>query len=80
MSWNHRLITDNVRFWVGEVYYDDDGTPLGCTTGGVLDDWDALDELKETVVQVAEALAKPLLILNDDATLTEDPDTVPGLD
>jgi hypothetical protein len=78
-TWNYRLIGDGCRFWVGEAYYDEHGQPKACTEGGVLDDWDALDELKETVTMVAEALTRPLLILGDNGTLTEDTDTA-GVD
>jgi hypothetical protein len=30
-SWDHRIITDGEFIWIGEVYYDDEGTITGFT-------------------------------------------------
>lgn len=65
MSWNYRVVTDNdkdeKRYWIHQVYYDDQGKPDGwvedCSPFGF-----TKKELRETLKLMLAALNKPALI------------------
>lgn len=62
MHWNYRVITDGNHWWIGEVYYDEGGEPVGCTEGtGLLTDWDNYDEVHNSVLATVTALTKPVI-------------------
>ena len=65
--WNYRVLTDGKTHWVGEVYYDHSDKPIGFTdpNSGVLEDWESLEELKNTVRLVVLALDKPVLVVDE---------------
>lgn len=63
--WNYRVITDGNQWWIGEVYYDEGGYPVGCTDGqGLLADWDERVELENSVIGMVNAITKPVIELS----------------
>lgn len=71
-SWNYRIIQDGERWYIGEVYYAEDGKPEGYTeTGDALDGWDRQEDLITTYRLIGQALDKPYLRVAADGSLTE---------
>lgn len=61
-SWSYRTLYDGANYWVGEVYYDEAGTPVSYTTAS--DDtlqWDDLNDLWSAVEQIAADAARPVI-------------------
>lgn len=68
MSWNYRILSevvgDHTEYFVAEVYYDSDGRPKAWSDRedfNALRGWDDAEDLRGTIKQVQEALAKPHL-------------------
>lgn len=73
MHWNHRILTDGNKWWIGEVYYDDT-KPIGCTNGnGTLADWATEDELRTVALNAVLALTKPPLKVKNNQIVEELP-------
>lgn len=71
--WNHRVVTDGEKWWVGEIYYHGNRI-MGCTDGdGLLADWETEEEVRNTVARVAAALDKPSIRLLPDGNHEELP-------
>lgn len=58
--WNHRVLTDDELYWIGEVYYDDDGNPEGYTYP-VAPQGECLEDVSWELTQMQKALLKPVL-------------------
>lgn len=61
-SWSYRTIYDGTNYWVGEVYYDEAGTPISYTAAS--EDtlqWDDLNDLWRTVEHIATDAARPVI-------------------
>lgn len=63
-TWNYRVLFNGVHYWVGEVYYNQDGVAEAYTEGGVLDDWDQPDDLARTIARLGEALTQKVVVVN----------------
>ena len=63
-TWNYRVLYNGIRYWVGEVYYNEHGVAEAYTEGGVLDDWEQPDELYRTVGMLGEALTQKVIVVN----------------
>lgn len=65
MSWNYRVLAheyhDELFFAIHEVYYNEDGTPDGCTQNAIGVAGENPDGLKWTLNRMKEALKKPVL-------------------
>jgi hypothetical protein len=69
--WNNRVLTDGKDYWVGEVYYDDDGTYWGYT--GKEEDpvgaWGDFIDLSNCVHHLVGALDQPILEIDENETI-----------
>lgn len=72
--WNYRVLQslDGEEFFIGEVYYADNGD-LGWTDAHKALIWDNYDDLKGTAEMVQHAFEKPVLRIGKDDHLTEVP-------
>ena len=65
MTWNHRVIAREYKgelaFGIHEIFYEDDGVPMGCTESAVGVVGDNLAELSQTLKWMRKALRKPIL-------------------
>jgi hypothetical protein len=60
---------DRTEYFVAEVYYDDRGRPYSWTDReefNALAGWDDVEDLRETIVHIQEALQQPVLRVSDD--------------
>lgn len=74
MTWNHRILTNGTSWWIGEVYYHENGNIIAWTGGeGILADWDTEDNLRETAMNAALACLKPAILVHGDDTAQELP-------
>jgi hypothetical protein len=64
--WNYRILHDGELFWVGEVYYDDNGIAVGYTDASKDTlRWDDKTELLGAIAKIASDTAKhPVLKVN----------------
>jgi hypothetical protein len=66
MNWDYRVFREeNGDYIVREVFYDDDGSILGCTEDAVEPFGRSLEELAEDLESFKAALALPVLTLAD---------------
>ena len=74
MGWNYRVIkrtfvtnTGNRenQFGIYEVYYNDDGKPISCTSEPVEPVGETLEEFKKSLESYTAALTKPVLEYED---------------
>ncbi len=65
MSWNHRVLKskdgDDDWFQIHEMYYDQRHKPNGWTKSGATVCGNSIDELRETLHKMLEALDKEVL-------------------
>lgn len=69
-NWNYRVLLskDQSEYFIGEVYYDDDGQMGWVENDSSRLRWDDYDDLQGTVEMIREAFNKPILaVLEDDA-------------
>ena len=72
MTWNHRILTNGNHWWIGEVYYSEDGTIVSWTGGeGILTAWETEDEIRETAMRAAYACLKPVIRVHGDTIAEE---------
>ncbi len=76
--WNYRVVKksivddfDDEIYAVHEVFYDDDGNPVGCTEKSVRIGEYSLKSLSETIDLMKQALDKPVLDYKDFERLEE---------
>lgn len=73
--WNHRVMARNegeeTNLYITEVYYDSDGSTIGWTKGKEVYGED-IDELRQTLTWMLEALDKPIL---DESVLLAEAET-----
>lgn len=58
-TWNYRIIHDGHTFWVGEVYYDDNGAAVGYTSSS--EDtlrWEERSELVAAINRIADDVSR----------------------
>lgn len=66
ITWNYRVFREeDGDFIIREVFYDDDGSILGCTAHAVEPFGRTLEELAISIADFQAALAFPLLTLAD---------------
>lgn len=64
-SWDYRVLHDGQKYWVGEVYYEND-KPESYTGGAaILDFWGTLEDLAATFELAGGAFEKPCLRVKD---------------
>lgn len=64
ITWNYRVFReDNGDFIIREVFYEDDGSILGCTEQAVEPFGRTLDELAASIADFQAALTLPILTL-----------------
>jgi hypothetical protein len=66
MKWNYRVFREeNGDYIIREVFYEEDGTILGCTENAVEPFGRSLEELAKNIEWFKEALKLPVLTLAD---------------
>lgn len=65
MTWNYRVIKNKDMFEIHEVYYNDKGEITGVTENSVSPGGETLEELQEDMKHYAEALKRPVLIMEE---------------
>lgn len=66
MNWNYRIFREETGdFIIREVFYDAEGTIIGCTENAVEPFGMSLEELARDIEWFKEALALPVLTLAD---------------
>ena len=66
ITWEYRVFReDDGAYVIREVFYDDDGTLVGCTESAVEPVGESLEELAKDIDSFKEALTLPLLTLAD---------------
>lgn len=82
--WNNRVLYDGKDYWVGEVYYENNGTPFAYTGSeqGDVGAWGDFIELTGCIHNMVGALDLPILRVDPkteefigEVTLTELTDT-----
>ena len=67
MTWNYRILHEGDEYWIGEVYYNEDGRPDAYT------EWpeqiaegyfDRAEDIITVVTQLARAIKEPVLRVN----------------
>lgn len=72
MNWNYRVfLEENDDYIIREVFYDADGSILGCTENAAEPSGRSLEELAQDIEWLQEALALPVLTLADIPHQTE---------
>lgn len=73
MFWNNRVLHDGEDYWVGEVHYEEDGTPFAFTGPeyAAVGAWGDFIELSNTVHHVVGALDQPVLRVDGDSIIGE---------
>ncbi len=70
MSWNYRVLAHRyigtISLQIHEVYYDDNGVPVGHTENGVSVNGDDLHSLELRLDRMKIALSKPILMAGDE--------------
>lgn len=65
VSWNYRLVDFGTHISVCEVYYDDDGEPIG-RTGAIRMSWDSEKEATDDLRLILKSIeGKPTLIAKE---------------
>jgi len=69
MSWNNRVLAhkhnDEVFLQIHEVYYSEEGVPDAYTKDGIKVVGDNIEEIRWTLDNMIECLAKPILWAGD---------------
>ena len=66
ISWNYRVFREkNGDYVIREVFYEEDGSILGCTESAVEPWGRSLEELARDIESFKEALMLPVLTLSD---------------
>ena len=66
MTWNYRVFLEaNGDHIIREVFYDEDGSIIGCTENAVEPSGQSLDELTQDIEWFRQALDLPILTLAD---------------
>jgi hypothetical protein len=66
MNWNYRVFREeNGDYLIREVFYEEDGSILGCTENAVEPFGRSLEELTQNIEWFKEALKLPVLTLAD---------------
>lgn len=76
MSWNYRILvkrddSNNPHYGIHEVYYDDNDLPHTCTEVPCDPYGETVEELKDNMIQMMEALLTPTLEYDDIGELPE---------
>lgn len=71
--WNYRVLLskDQSEYFIGEVYYDDEGQMGWVENDSSRLRWDDYDDLQGTVEMIREAFSKPILAVREDDSLEE---------
>lgn len=66
VTWNHRVFKEaNGDFILREVFYDQNGSILGCTEKSIEPFGRSLEELADDIQSLQAALSLPILTLDD---------------
>ena len=74
MKWNYRVIERDGIFAIHEVYYDQDGKPVGVTSRPAAPMGEDPQELARDLGRYMSAIGQPVIPWHDLAGLTEEPD------
>jgi hypothetical protein len=76
MSWNYRIIKDNDGLRIFDVYYDEAGHPIATHAVPSYVYGDTVDDLREQLALMSEALVLPILDENEIGN-AKNPDAAP---
>jgi hypothetical protein len=65
MSWNYRIVKDNDGLRIFDVYYDEAGNPISTHEVPTYVYGDTVDDLRDQLALMSEALALPILDENE---------------
>lgn len=73
-TWDYRILYNGIEYWIGEVYYNEDGRPESYTEWPeqMADGYfDRLEDITTTVTQLSQALSQPPLRVNSAGVVGE---------
>lgn len=65
MSWNYRVVRNEDGLRIFDVYYDESGKPIGSNAAPTHVYGDSVDDLREQMNLMLDALALPILEKTD---------------